>query len=283
MEARKNVKSDAIKKGPARAPARAMLRATGLTPADLEKPLVAVVHPWTDLGPCNFSLRALAEEVKAGIREAGGTPFEFGTIAISDGISMGTDGMRASLVSREVIADSIELAVSGHALDAVVALCGCQSPKEPGGAAALPGGGNVEAKFVGTGGSAANGSAVLHEVPGGVDIAIWLGGTGPGQFRVAVHATGNCSSANAFSAGPPWSPPGVPLAVVPLFKNDDTRTLTARLPGYRIWGPDGIAGRSVVVHAGASGSLEAQPGVPNNRIACGVIATPEPMFQRLGI
>ncbi|MGA7990092.1 MAG: dihydroxy-acid dehydratase [Thermoanaerobaculia bacterium] len=119
------MKSDAIKKGPARAPARAMLRATGLGPADLERPLVAVVHPWTDLGPCNFSLRALAEEVKAGVREAGGTPFEFGTIAISDGISMGTEGMRASLVSREVIADSIELAVSGHALDAVVALCGC--------------------------------------------------------------------------------------------------------------------------------------------------------------
>ena len=86
------MKSDAIKKGPARAPARAMLRATGLTPADLERPLVAVVHPWTDLGPCNVSLRALAEDVKAGIREAGGTPFEFGTIAISDGISMGTDG-----------------------------------------------------------------------------------------------------------------------------------------------------------------------------------------------
>ena len=136
MEARGNVKSDAIKKGPARAPARAMLRATGLTPADLEKPLVAVVHPWTDLGPCNFSLRALAEEVKAGIREAGGTPFEFGTIAISDGISMGTDGMRASLVSREVIADSIELAVSGHALDAVVALCGCDKTI-PGAAMAL--------------------------------------------------------------------------------------------------------------------------------------------------
>ena len=120
-----NVKSDAIKKGPARAPARAMLRATGLTPAELERPLVAVVHPWTDFGPCNVSLRVLAEEVEAGVREAGGTPFEFGTIAISDGISMGTDGMRASLVSREVIADSIELAVMGHALDAVVALCGC--------------------------------------------------------------------------------------------------------------------------------------------------------------
>ncbi|HEX5854515.1 MAG TPA: dihydroxy-acid dehydratase, partial [Thermoanaerobaculia bacterium] len=119
------MRSDAMKKGPARAPARAMLRATGLTPEEIARPLVAVVHSWTDLGPCNASLRALAEEVKAGVREAGGTPFEFGTIAISDGISMGTDGMRASLVSREVIADSIELAVMGHALDAVVALSGC--------------------------------------------------------------------------------------------------------------------------------------------------------------
>jgi len=114
-----------MKKGPARAPARAMLRATGLTPEEIARPLVAVVHSWTDLGPCNASLRSLAEDVKAGIREAGGTPFEFGTIAISDGISMGTDGMRASLVSREVIADSIELVVMGHALDAVVALSGC--------------------------------------------------------------------------------------------------------------------------------------------------------------
>ncbi len=119
------MKSDAMKKGPARAPARAMLRATGLTLEEIARPLVAVVHSWTDLGPCNASLRALAEEVKAGVREAGGTPFEFGTIAISDGISMGTDGMRASLVSREVIADSIELAVMGHALDGVVALSGC--------------------------------------------------------------------------------------------------------------------------------------------------------------
>ena len=173
-------------------------------------------------------------------------------------------------------------------LAAVLVVCGCQSSKEPppgtASAAAPPdGGGNVEAKLVSTGGSAAGGSAVLHDVRGGVDIAIWLGSTGPGQYRVTVHATGNCSSPNAFSAGPPWAPPGVPLAVVPLAKNDDTRTLTAYLPGYRVGGPDGILGRSVVVHAGASGSLEAQPGVPNNRIACGVIGSPEPMFPRLGI
>lgn len=168
----------------------------------------------------------------------------------------------------------------------VVALCGCQSPKEPpatAAAAALPGGGNVEAKLVGTGGSSASGSAVLHDGRGGVNVAIWLGSVGPGQFRVAVHETGNCSSPNGFSAGPPWAPPGVPLAVVLLDKNDDTRTLTVRLPGYRVQGPDGVVGRAVVVHSGASGSLEAQPGVPNNRIACGVIGLPEPMFPRLGI
>jgi len=155
------------------------------------------------------------------------------------------------------------------------------------GAAASPavsgGGGNVEAKLVGRGGSAAGGSAVLHEVRGGVDVAIWLGSVGPGQFRVAVHETGNCSSQNAFSAGPPWAPPGVPMAVVLLTKNDDTRTVTVRLPGYRIQGPDGVTGRSVVVHAGATGTLEAQPGVPNERIACGVIGTPTEMFPRLGI
>jgi dihydroxy-acid dehydratase len=119
------VRSDVMKKGPARAPARAMLRATGLSGADIERPLVAVANTWTDVTPCNIHLRRLAETVKEGIRSAGGTPIEFNTIAISDGISMGTDGMRASLVSREVVADSIELAVRGHSLDAVVAISGC--------------------------------------------------------------------------------------------------------------------------------------------------------------
>ena len=117
--------SDVMKKGPARAPARAMLRATGLSGADIGRPLVAVANTWTEVTPCNLHLRRLAAKVKEGIRAAGGTPIEFNTIAISDGISMGTDGMRASLVSREVIADSIELAVSGHSLDAVVAISGC--------------------------------------------------------------------------------------------------------------------------------------------------------------
>src|SRR5580692_10225060 len=119
------MQSDAIKKGIARAPARAMLKATGLTDADLAKPLVAVANTWTEVTPCNFHLRALAEKVKEGIRAAGGTPIEFDTITISDGITMGTEGMKASLISREVIADSIELFVRAHAFDAVVALCGC--------------------------------------------------------------------------------------------------------------------------------------------------------------
>jgi dihydroxy-acid dehydratase len=119
------MRSDALKKGPARAPARAMLKGAGFTDADLEKPLVGVANTWTEVTPCNVHLRALAEHVKAGIREAGGTPVEFNTIAVSDGISMGTEGMRASLVSREVIADSIELFAMAHALDGIVALSGC--------------------------------------------------------------------------------------------------------------------------------------------------------------
>jgi len=119
------MQSDAIKKGINRAPARAMLKAVGLTDADLEKPLVAIANTWTEVGPCNFHLRTLAQKVKDGVRKAGGTPLEFNTIVISDGISMGTEAMKASLVSREVIADSIELAVRGNLFDAVIALSGC--------------------------------------------------------------------------------------------------------------------------------------------------------------
>ncbi len=119
------MRSDAIKKGLSRAPARAMLKATGLTDADLERPFVAVINTWAEVTPCNLHLRRLAEKVKEGIRAAGGTPIEFNTIVVSDGISMGTEGMKASLVSREVIADSIELVVRGHFFDAVVALSGC--------------------------------------------------------------------------------------------------------------------------------------------------------------
>jgi dihydroxy-acid dehydratase len=102
-----------------------MLKATGLSDQDLEKPLIAVANTWTEAGPCNFHLRNIAEKVKEGIRKAGGTPLEFNTIVVSDGIAMGTEGMKASLVSREVIADSIEVAVRGHCFDAVVAITGC--------------------------------------------------------------------------------------------------------------------------------------------------------------
>lgn len=119
------MRSNAIKHGPARAPARAMLRATGLDDAAIARPLVAVVHTWSDVSPCNLTLRDLAQYVRAGVEAGGGTAVEFNTIAVTDGIAMGTDGMRASLASRETIADSIELAVSGHCLDALVVLVGC--------------------------------------------------------------------------------------------------------------------------------------------------------------
>jgi dihydroxy-acid dehydratase len=119
------MRSDAIKSGPDRAPARAMLHATGLDADAIARPLIAVVHTWSNISPCNLNLRDLAEAASAGIRAAGGTPIEFNTIAVTDGIAMGTSGMRASLVSREVITDSIELAVDGHCLDAMVVLCGC--------------------------------------------------------------------------------------------------------------------------------------------------------------
>jgi dihydroxy-acid dehydratase len=119
------MRSNAIKSGPERAPARAMLRATGLQDADIAKPMVAVVHTWSNVSPCNLNLRELAQAACDGVRASGGTPIEFNTIAVTDGIAMGTSGMRASLVSREVIADSIELAVEGHCLDAVLVLCGC--------------------------------------------------------------------------------------------------------------------------------------------------------------
>src|SRR3989338_6167630 len=111
--------------GADRAPARAMLKAVGLRDEDLRKPLVGIANTWIEVMPCNYHLRRLAERVKAGVRAAGGTPIEFNTIAISDGVSMGTEGMKASLISREVVADSIELVVRGHLFDGVVALSGC--------------------------------------------------------------------------------------------------------------------------------------------------------------
>src|SRR5882762_9720456 len=105
-----------------RAPARSYFRAVGLSDADLAKPMVGIANTWIEGMPCNSHLRHLAEKVKDGVRAGGGTPMEFNTVAISDGESMGTEGMKASLVSREVIADSIELVGRGYMFDAMVAL-----------------------------------------------------------------------------------------------------------------------------------------------------------------
>jgi dihydroxy-acid dehydratase len=128
--------SAALTDGPDRAAARAMLKAIGFTDEDLARPLVGVATTWIETMPCNYNQRRLAESVKDGIRAAGGTPMEFNTISISDGVSMGTEGMKASLVSREVIADSIELVVRGHLLDGLVCLVGCDKTI-PGAAMAL--------------------------------------------------------------------------------------------------------------------------------------------------
>ncbi|MFZ3209994.1 MAG: dihydroxy-acid dehydratase [Terriglobales bacterium] len=125
MAADKRRSSAAITEGASRAPARAMLKAVGFTDDELRRPIIGVANTWIEIGPCNYHLRHLAECVKQGIRKAGGTPMEFNTVSISDGITMGSEGMRASLVSREVIADSIELVARGNLFDGVVALSGC--------------------------------------------------------------------------------------------------------------------------------------------------------------
>jgi dihydroxy-acid dehydratase len=175
------MRSDDIKKGPARAPARAMLKGAGFTDADLERPLVGVANTWTEVTPCNVHLRELAAAVKDGIRAAGGTPIEFNTIAVSDGITMGTEGMRGSLVSREVVADSIELFVMSHRLDGVVALTGCDKT--------IPGALMALARL---------------DVPG---VMLYGGPIAPGRFEgrdvtiqdvfeaVGAHAVGKMSSA----------------------------------------------------------------------------------------
>lgn len=118
-------RSRAITEGPSRAPARAMLKAVGFSDRDLRRPIIGVANTWIEIGPCNFHLRRLAAKVKEGIRAAGGTPMEFNTVSISDGITMGAEGMKTSLVSREIIADSIELVALGNMFDGLVALSGC--------------------------------------------------------------------------------------------------------------------------------------------------------------
>ncbi|CAN5332466.1 dihydroxy-acid dehydratase [soil metagenome] len=172
-------KSRTILEGRDRAPARAMLRAIGFDDEALSKPIVGVAHTWIETMPCNFNQRRLAERVKEGIRAAGGTPMELNTVAISDGVTMGTEGMKASLVSREVIADSIELVGRGHMFDAVVSIVGCDKTI-PGAAMAL----------------------VRLGVPG---IIVYGGSIDPGRFKgrdvtiqevfeaVGAHAAGRMS------------------------------------------------------------------------------------------
>ena len=118
-------RSGAITDGPDRAPTRAMLKAAGFSDEDLRRPIIGVANTWIEIGPCNYHLRRLAVKVKEGIRAAGGTPMEFNTVSISDGISMGAEGMKCSLISREVIADSIELVARGNHFDGLVCLSGC--------------------------------------------------------------------------------------------------------------------------------------------------------------
>lgn len=120
-----NARSRAVTAGPNRAAARSYLRAAGMQDADFDKPMIAVVNTWSSVTPCNMHLDRLAKDVRAGIVAAGGYPVDFNTIVVTDGISMGTPGMKASLISREVVADSIELAVEGHQLDGVVCIVGC--------------------------------------------------------------------------------------------------------------------------------------------------------------
>ncbi len=129
-------RSRALTDGANRAGARAMLRAAGLKDEDFSKPLIGIANTWIEIGPCNYHLRELAVHVRNGIKAAGGTPLEFNTVSISDGITMGTEGMRASLISREVIADSIELVTRGNMFDGLVILVGCDKTI-PGGAMAL--------------------------------------------------------------------------------------------------------------------------------------------------
>ncbi|HEX7796995.1 MAG TPA: dihydroxy-acid dehydratase [Vicinamibacterales bacterium] len=168
--------------GPSRAPARAMLKGAGFSDEDLRKPLIGVANTWIEIGPCNLHLRTLAEHVKAGIRAAGATPMEFNTVSISDGITMGTEGMRASLVSREVIADSIELVARGNGFDGLVVLVGCDKT--------IPGGIMSLARL---------------NIPG---IVLYGGSIAPGQFHghevtiqdvfeaVGAHASGRMTESD---------------------------------------------------------------------------------------
>ncbi|MBI3327907.1 MAG: dihydroxy-acid dehydratase [Nitrospinae bacterium] len=175
-------RSSTITDGRDRAPARAMLKGIGFTDADLARPIVGIANTWIETMPCNYNLRGLAAKVKEGVRAAGGTPMEFNTVAISDGITMGTEGMKASLVSREVVADSIELVGRGHMFDAMVVLVACDKTI-PGGAMAV----------------------IRLDVP---SLVLYGGSIMPGNFRgrdvtvqdvfeaVGAHAAGRLSDAD---------------------------------------------------------------------------------------
>ncbi len=174
--------SAAMTDGPSRAPARSYLKSIGFTDDDLARPIVGVAHEWIETMPCNFNHRRLAQRVKEGIRASGGTPMEVNTISVSDGVSMGTEGMRASLISREVMADSIELASVGHSFDALVVIVGCDKT--------IPAGAMVLARL---------------NIPG---LVLYSGSIAPGRFRdqdvtiqdvfegVGAHAAGTLSAAD---------------------------------------------------------------------------------------
>ena len=160
---------------------------------------------------------------------------------------------------------------------AAALIAGCASTKDPAAPKAASAEMTIaEARFRQIGGMSMTGAAILHEYDGGVQMKVNFNGPGPGQYRVMIHANGNCTSPNGFSAGAPWAPPGVPLAEegYPFIKSDDSASVVVRLPGYRLDGPNGVAGRSVVVHASARGTIVALPDVPNDRIGCGVIGKP---------
>ena len=173
-------KSRTILEGRDRAPARSYLKGMGFTDEDLTKPVIGVAHSWIETMPCNYNHRRLAEKVKEGVRAAGGTPMELNTIAISDGITMGTEGMKTSLVSREVIADSIELVGRGHMFDAVVSIVGCDKT--------IPG------------------AAMAHVRLGVPGVIVYSGSIAPGRFKgrdvtiqevfeaVGAHASGKMSN-----------------------------------------------------------------------------------------
>ncbi len=188
------IHSNVLTEGPSRAAARSYLRGVGFSKEDLGKPIIGIANTWTEIGPCNFHLRDVAAAVKQGIREAGGTPMEFNTVTISDGITMGTEGMKASLISREVIADSIELVARGNSFDGLVCIAGCDK--------------NMPASIM---------ALARLDIPG---LMLYGGSIAPGQIRVgpdgkplpppplsSFREAGGPASSSASAAGTGANPP----------------------------------------------------------------------------